>query len=171
MCSFLNKDYRKTQNPKAILLMLLSSMDWQKPVLWSNMNEYTVHSIQTYRLCLPCRATSLCWIFKISVFFFFLTTAGSNTLTQRSSDRSEISQHFTLSGSWKCGWMQRVKTTKKIVLSKWLLWPNPCRAPAVFELFAWPLYERGLCWTVEPGDTGACVCLCWCWMCLWLQAE
>lgn len=30
-----------------MLLMLLSSMDWQKPVLSSNMNEYS--SIQTYK--------------------------------------------------------------------------------------------------------------------------
>lgn len=57
---------------------------------------------------------------------------------------------------------QHSENKTKKVLSKWPLWPNPCRAPAVFELFAWPRYERGLCWTVEPRDTGACVCTCWC---------
>lgn len=144
-----------------MLLMLLSSMDWQKPVLSSNMNDYS--SIQTYRMLLLCWATSLCWIFNISIFSLLFICSwiwgGSKlniALTKVQSYSTSLSPglgNVYESAEWK---------QHKKVLSKWPLWPNPCRAPAVFELFAWPRYERGLCWTVEPGDTGACVCTCWC---------
>lgn len=141
--------------------MLLSSMDWQNPVLSSNMDEHK-HSL----LCLLCWAASLCWIFYISIssFFFCLFVAGSKPnvalteLQSRSTSFSPGLGNVYESAEWK----QQIIIIIKKVLSKWPLWPNPCRAPAVFELFAWPRYERGLCWTVEPGDTGPCVCPCWC---------
>lgn len=62
-----------------MLLMLLSSMDWQKSQYFHQIWMNIQHSIQTYRQCLPCWATSLCWIFNIlfSFPFFCLLEARS----------------------------------------------------------------------------------------------
>lgn len=140
-----------------MLLMLLSSMDWQKPVLSSNMNEYS--SIQTYKRSHSAEqhhyAEFLTFLF--SHFCLFVAESELNVAWAQS-------QHYSTSVSPGLGNVYESAQWKqdKKVLSKRPLWPNPCRAPAVFELFAWPRYERGLCWTVEPRDTGACVCTCWC---------